>query len=248
MQMGIEDFSYLDIIRALFALAFVIISLISGLKILGKYFKYKSREFISVGLTWIFISTPWWPLPITLISVFFFNYALEPLLYLYIMTAFYPLALTCWIISFASIIYPDYKKKIIFPYLIVCVFYTVMYHLLLFINPDYISKYIGQFQYQHSIFIYLFLVFTLISTIITGFLFGKKSIQSKDPKIQWKGRFLFLAIMLFIIGCIFDTFSFGSVIMQTIARFILIISAIDYYMGFFLPKKFEKWLIKDLKK
>lgn len=247
MQMGIEDFSYLDIIRALFALGFVIISLISGFKILGKYFKYKNRYFISVGLTWIFISTPWWPLPITLISVLFFNYALEPLLYLYIMTAFVPLALIFWIISFTNIIYPKYKKQIIIPYLIICVSYFVLYHIFLFINPDYISKYKGQFQYQHSSFVYFFLVFTLISAIITGFLFAKESTKSKDPKIQWKGRFLFLAIMLFLIGSILDTFSFGNVIIQTIARFILIISAIEYYMGFFLPKKLEKWLIKDKK-
>lgn len=245
MQMGIEEFTSLDIMRALFALIFVIISLISGLKILGKYFKHKNKSFISVGLTWIFISTPWWPLPITLITVFFFNYALEPLVYLYLMTAFIPLALIFWIISFAILIYPTHKKQIIIPYLIICMSYFIIYHILFFINLDYISKYKGHFQYQHSIFIYIFLVFTLFSAMITGFLFALKSTKSEDPRIQWKGRFLFLAILLFIIGVFFDTFSFGSVIMQTIARFILIFSAIEYYMGFFLPKKLENWLTKD---
>ncbi len=247
MQMGIEEFTSLDIIRALFALIFVVISLISGLKILQKYFEHKNKSFISVGLTWIFISTPWWPLPITLITVLLFNYALEPLVYLYLMTAFIPLALIFWIISFTNLIYPTYKKQIIFPYLVICVFYFIIYHILLFINIEYISVYKGHFQYQHSIFIYIFLVFTLFSAMITGFLFALKSTKSEDPRIQWKGRFLFLAILFFIIGVFLDTFSFGSVIMQTTARFILIFSAIEYYMGFFLPKKIENWLIKDTK-
>ena len=247
MQMGIEEFTSLDIMRALFALIFVIISLLSGLKILHKYFEHKNRIFISVGLTWIFISTPWWPLPLTLITVVLFNYALEPLTYMYLMTAFIPLALIFWIISFTSLTYPTRKKQIIFPYLIICVVYFIMYHILLFINPDYISVYKGHFQHQHSNFIYAFMFFTLISALITGFLFAKKSTQSEDPKIQWKGRFLFLAILFFIIGALLDAVSFGSVIMQTIARFVLIFSAIEYYMGFFLPKKVEKWLIKDKK-
>jgi hypothetical protein len=247
MQMGIEEFTSIDIIRGLFALIFVIISLISGLKILGKYFKYKNISFISFGLTWIFISTPWSALPINLILVLLFNYAIEPLMYLYIMTAFIPLALICWIISFTILTYPAHKKQIILPYLIICMFYFIMYHVFLFINPDYISKYSGHYQYQHSYFIYIFLVFTLISALITGFLFALKSTKSEDPRIQWKGRLLFLAILLFVIGAIFDTLSFGNVIMQTIARFILIISAIEYYMGFFLPKNVEKWLIKEKK-
>jgi hypothetical protein len=245
MQMGIGDFTSLDLIRAIFALIFVIISLISGFKILGKYFKYNNRTFISVGLTWIFLSTPWWPLPITLITVLLFNYALEPLVYLYLMTAFIPLALIFWIISFTILTYPSHKKQIIIPYLIICMSYFVIYHVFFFMNPEYISTYHGQFQFRHTNYIYAFLVFTVISVIITGILFAVKSTKSEDPKIQWKGRFLFLAILSFIIGVIFDTFSFGSAVMQTIARFVLIISAIEYYLGFFLPEKVEKWLIKE---
>lgn len=244
MLIGKEQFTDLDVIRAIFALAFILISFIIGLKILSKYHSTKRKDVISVGLTWIFLSSPWWPLPITFILAYVFNSGLDSLLYRYIMSAFIPLALICWVYSFNRLIYLGSKKFLSYIYLIICVVYSLIYHVLFFTNPDLISIYRGGFQFMNTLFIYIFFIFTIITAIITGSLFGIMSAKSEDIKIRWKGRFLFLAIMVFIIGALLDTFSFGNVIIQTIARLVLIFSSIFYYLGFFFPDKIVRRLTK----
>jgi len=111
MYLTLEDLSQLVILRAVFTLAFVLVSMIVGIRILSKYFAYKKKELITVGLTWIFISSAWWPLAFTFLGILLFNYALEPTVYLYLMTAFIPLALISWVYSFANLVYPSKKEK-----------------------------------------------------------------------------------------------------------------------------------------
>ena len=50
-----------DILHGSFSLLYVIISFSLGLIILFKYFKFKNRLYVLVGLTWIFLSFPWLP-------------------------------------------------------------------------------------------------------------------------------------------------------------------------------------------
>ena len=50
-----------DFLQGLFSLLFVIISLVLGFTILTKFFKYKSKLYILVGLSWIGVANPWFP-------------------------------------------------------------------------------------------------------------------------------------------------------------------------------------------
>jgi len=245
LLIGVEQFTELDIIRAVFSLAFVVISIFIGLKILLKYFSLRRTELITVGLTWIFLSSPWWPLPVTFILAFVFNSGLDPVIYRYLMSAFIPVALICWIYSINNIVYLGRKKNLFYLYLGISLAYIVVYHVFIFINPDLISIYNGGFQFQNSLFLYFFFIFTIITAIITGALFALQSFKSIDAKIRWKGRFILLAVLVFIAGALADTFSFGNVIIQTFARFILIIASIFYYLGFFLPDWVASLIIKD---
>ncbi len=49
----------LDTINGIFSILFVGISLLVGLIIFSRYFKYKEKVYLLVGATWIFISEPW---------------------------------------------------------------------------------------------------------------------------------------------------------------------------------------------
>ncbi|MHA1724983.1 MAG: hypothetical protein ACTSYC_05175 [Promethearchaeota archaeon] len=244
MLIGIEQFTELDIIRAWFSLLFVLISIIIGLRILIKYRAFKRKELITVGLTWIFLSSPWWPLPLTFILAFVFNSGLDPLVYRYLMSAFIPFVLICWIYSINVIVYSGKKRNLLHAYLIICIGYSAIYHVLFFINPDWISVYSGGFQFNYTLFVYFIFIFTLLSALITGFIFALESVKSQNIIVRWKGRFFFLALLVFISGALMDTFSFGSIIIQTIARIVLTISSLFYYLGFFLPKTLEILLTK----
>jgi hypothetical protein len=79
--------------------------------------------------------------------------------------------------------------------------------------------------------------------LITGIIFAIKSMRLDDPEVQWKGRFLLLAWISFGIGAILDASLPLNALTIIIIRLILISSAIEFYFGFFLPKKISEKLI-----
>ena len=119
MIVGFEELTNYEIVHGLFALIFVIISLIIGLKILLKGFSLNRKEFITVGLTWILLASPWWSASLSFIFIIFFSYAIEPLLYMILANVFVPIALICWIYSFCTFTYPSLKRKLLLIYLII---------------------------------------------------------------------------------------------------------------------------------
>lgn len=127
----------------------------------------------------------------------------------------------------------------------ICFSYEVAFIIILIVNPDFIGTTvnIGTF----SIAIFLFNIFSIFTTIITGILFTRKSMESDDKKTQWKGRFLIIAFISFTIGSTLEVMLFFDPpeIIRTIVRIILISSTIEYYLGFFLPDRFAAWLIKE---
>ena len=243
--MTLSDLSQLEILKALLTLAFVLISLIVGLKILSKYFSHKQPELITVGLTWIFLSSPWWPLPVTFLTIALFNYALEPMVYLYLMTAFVPLALINWMYSFASLTYPRKKWLIFIPTLVILTTYMILYHVFLVLSPDLIGTHQGGFQFSRSLMVNLVALLSILITLITGFLFARKSFRSDDKRIKWKGRFLFIGIVSFVLGAMLDIVSTGNPFLQTVNRIILSSAALEYYLGFFLPDRIANALIEE---
>jgi hypothetical protein len=91
----------------------------------------------------------------------------------------------------------------------------------------------------------VFQVFAIATALITGFLFSKKSFESEDPKMRWKGRFLLIAFISFTVAALFDVGIPVTPATLVIARLILISSSFLFYLGFFLPEKLAKVLIKE---
>ena len=61
--------SGLEYLQGGLTLAFVLISLILGIIIISKYFNYKNRQLLLVGLTWIFLVSPYWPDAISFLMI-----------------------------------------------------------------------------------------------------------------------------------------------------------------------------------
>jgi hypothetical protein len=83
---------------------------------------------------------------------------------------------------------------------------------------------------------------------VTGLIFGKESLNSKDTTVNLKGKFLLSAFVLFAIAAALDSIftvqtSYG-IILKIIARIMLMVSSILFYIGFIMPERIENWLIK----
>lgn len=234
MQIGLTE-----ILQGSFSLIFVIISIIIGVKILIKYFEYKSNQFLLVGLTWIGLSTPWWPDSINLILILTTNSILSIEANFIIGTSTMPFFLLVWLKAFTDLVYKEKQKYILIIFLIIGIIFEIIFYYFLFTQPNLIGTFETPFQVVYGIYIEIFLVIFLLVIVITGILFGKQSLRSENPEIKLKGKFLIIAFILFTIGAFLD-----SIVPELfiIARIVLDVSALSFYFGFMLPD----WLKEKL--
>jgi len=72
-----------------------------------------------------------------------------------------------------------------------------------------------------------------------------KSIKVNNPEVQLKGKILLLGFMSFSIASVLDATVSDITFILIIIRLILISSAVEYYLGFFLPKVLAKRVNKN---
>jgi hypothetical protein len=241
--MGLENLTQLDILNGIFAIMFIIFSFIIGFKLIYKYFSHRRIEIITIGLTWIFLSSAWWGIGILFSFYVLFDYRIGTVFYLLIGNIFVPLAIMCWIYSFSNMVYPTIKKRIILVYSVICILYEVFLIIFLITDPGMIGTFETEFYLTTELYPTVFQIFSVLTAIITGILFTRNALRSNDPKVQWKGRFLLLAFTAFTIASFFEAIILLDPLTLVIMRTILIFSAIIYYLGFFLPERVSNWLI-----
>jgi len=98
---------------------------------------------------------------------------------------------------------------------------------------------------SYNSFTRIFQAFAILSALLTGVLFALKSFKSGDATIRWKGRFLLIAFISFSAAAILDSGFALGIIGVIIIRLLLISSAIEYYLGFLLPDRIAKRLIRN---
>jgi len=242
--MGIEELSELDILHGIFTTIFVVISLLVGLRILLKYFEHKRTELVAVGIAWMGISTPWIGNSLSFLLYVLAGYKLQLFPYLFMENAFIPLAILCWIYAFSMLVYPRLVKKMTVIIGVICLVYEIFLIAALIINPEIIGTLEGRFDTSHTIIPNVFRVFGIFIVLITGTIFARKSMMAEDPSVQWKGRFMLIAMISFAIGAFLDAILTFTPLELVLVRLLLISSSIEYYLGFFLPDSIANRLIK----
>ncbi len=219
----------------------MIISLIVGFKIISKSFKVpeKKKGFITVGLTYIFLSSAYWGVTFSFLLITIMDITLTAFLYIFIANAFIFLAVIFWLYSFFQ--FKGVKHgKLLWPIclLILCIYEVIF---LVFIFSDYklIAVMTSKFDSKRSSFTLLFDIMAIVVSCGTGVIFSLDSLKSIKPRVRWKGRFLALAFISFAVGAFLDAAIRLNATALVIARLILSFSAISYYLGFFFPGKKE---------
>ncbi|MGV9171503.1 MAG: hypothetical protein ACOC35_02885 [Promethearchaeia archaeon] len=240
--MSLVGLSEIQILRGTISLIFVIISILIGIRMVLRYFTYKRKQLATIGLTWIFLSSAWWGGAFSFLSYLLFDYTFEPQLYLFIGNFFIPVALITWIYSFVTLAYPEYKKKLFYPYTIISLGFMVFIVVALFTDYTLIGELENKLNSTHSDISLAFIIFTLVSTLVTGIVFAKQSLSSENPTIVWKGRFLLLAFLVFIPGALLDAIVPPIPILLVLIKVLLMIGGVLYNFGFFLPKMIKNKL------
>jgi len=234
-----------EILNGTFSLIFVIVSLIVGLIIASKYFQVKNRTLLLVGITWIGLTTPWLPSTISFLAYLITESGFSPVIYFTIGNIASPVILVIWIIAFTDLKFKKRQTLIVSVYSILGVAYEIYLVSFLIINPSVIGELTGIFDVTYKGVVLLFALFIVINMLVSGVLFGQESLRSKDATIRLKGKFLIVAFISWCIGAIMDAALELNIITLTIARVILISSAIEFYIGFILPHFIKDLFIKE---
>ncbi|MBD3256225.1 MAG: hypothetical protein GF383_14095 [Candidatus Lokiarchaeota archaeon] len=243
--MALSDLTQIEFVYGGLSFLFVVISILMGLRILLKYFEYKRVEMITIGLAWILMTSGWWRITFNFPLVILFGLEVPHVLGIILDSIFIPIAVLCWMYSFSVLVYPNYLKVIMIIYGIICISFEIFLISLISIDPSLVVTIYSTFNSKYTIYPYIFMIFGIITFIITGILFTRNSLKSNDGRIRWKGKFLLAAFICFTIGAVFDAGINMDIITLVVVRSILIVSSILYYLGFLLPDWLAKILVKD---
>ena len=235
----------MDILQGSFSLIFVTISFILGILILLKYFQFKTRDFILVGLSWIGIANAWTPDAISFVMIIFLNTNLSPEASFIIGYSIMPIFLICWLVAFTDLLYEDTQKLILTISIIFSIIFEIFFFYYLFTDTSLIGVFVGPFQIRWSLFMEIYFLILIVILFLTGNLFAYHSIKSKNPEIKLKGKFLFAAFNSYLIGSIIEAMFHLEPITVVITRLILISSAIEFYLGFIMPRKIGHFFLKE---
>lgn len=149
------------------------------------------------------------------------------------------IALICWMYSYSKMVYSKRTKMFTLIVAVGSLIYDAFFIYLVIFDPDYL---VNQ-AYDVSD---IFNVVALVITIITGISFTLRSIDAEDKKIHYKGIFLLLAFILFTITSFIDAmFLHLPIPLLLMIRIFHILSAVSYYLGFFLPDQLASLFIKE---
>jgi len=235
----------LDFINGIFSVIFVFISLFVGLIIFLKYFKYKDKIYLYVGTTWMLISCPWWPSSLSfLIALSNGSEGLPEQIYFLLGNVVIPLAIIFWILAFTEFLYTEKRKLLLLIFSIYGLIFEIVLFILLFLNPNLIGTLNPPVDVSYKSFVLGYLLSSVSIVAITGIMFARLSLKSKDPEVNLKGKFLVISFIAFLIGAILDSAMPLNALTIVLTRLILIISALFWYGGFLLPGWMKKRLLK----
>jgi hypothetical protein len=255
-----ELLEIVDYVQGTFSLLFVIISLIIGITILLKFFKYQTRIYILMGLSWIGLASPWFPDSISYIIILFGGSRLPIGIYLIIGNVPLPIFLLIWIWAFSELLYKDKQKILLGIFAILAVIFEVVFFWLYSMDTAvFLGEYQRVFQIEFKEFLTIYLVIFVIILLVTGVLFARNSLKSSEADVKLKGRFLLAAFISFSVGAALDAITgliFSDIlefplnspiiaIFVVIVRSVLISSAIEFYAGFILPPFIKRIFQKE---
>lgn len=234
-----ENLTGTEILTGTFSLIYAIIAIIIGLLFFKKYLSTKQFEHVTIGLTYIFMSSGWWGASTTFLSILILDINISDFAYFILADLFALWAVVTWIYSMYKIMYKKHGKLLIVISLILVIPFEIISITCLIIDPAIYGFRPHYFDAQESDIFSFYLLFSMIITILTVCHFAFQSLEIKDSKIRLKAILLLIAVLSFAIGSTIDQLYTDFSLMIT-SGIILVSSAILFYWAWNLPKVFER--------
>ncbi len=219
-----------------------------ALSVLLNAIKKKNKLIFVFGIFLLAINTPWYPSGLGYIYWLMTGNVFDFRLYVLLGTLGMPIIILAWFYIYTTILYPNLKKiSLISLGIFSLIFYIYLFYYLFFAPGAPVEHMIGV---QHTPLDIEYRGFVLISIgvyfligVPTFLHFAISSMREKDnPAIQWRGKFLLIATILFIIGGIADGLLVLTPIFLIIVRIILLIAGFLFYIGLLMPDWVKKFL------
>ena len=242
--MALQDLTQLEILQGVTSLIYAVTGTIIGLIIASKVIAHKKKELLGIGISLALLTAPWYGGGISFLTMVFFGFILEDSLYFFINYGLLAFALISWMYGISILIFPKWVKKNVIISLIICIPYETILIFLLIDNPSMIGSKEGKFSSNAALIPTIFIIFGLLVTLITMFMFIRVCMRSDNLKIKWKGKFLLIAVILLVIGSYMDARVTMTPEILILVKMILMIRLVFSYLGWLLPDTVANWLIK----
>ena len=233
-----------DIINGIFGIIALLISFLVAIRIISRGIEYRNRVFILVGIAGIIVSEPWWGSISSFILEISTGIGLTIEIQNLINMPLVPIGMFAWLVAFTDLAFKKYQKKIIVLFIIYGIIFEIVFFMVYMNDPSLEETIYG---IKSRVIPTVFLVSFLITIWISVALFTRESLKADDPEIQMKGKLLVVAILLYSIAALLETIVLIfpiPTIFQIIGRTILLVSAVIFFWGFFLPEWIKKIFIK----
>lgn len=125
------------------------------------------------------------------------------------------------------------------------IFFDIIFFILLTLNPNYIGDFYPPVDVEFTGFYLILAVSIIMIFFITGIIFSYGFINSENDETRVKGYFLMAAFISYLLGAFLDAAVQQEYLYLFFTRIILISGAIEWYLGFNMPKWLKNRLIKN---
>jgi len=224
-----------------------------GAIVLAKAIKTKQIIIFMFFLAILFTLSPWYPSGMGYMYwVFTHGEIFSYEFYILLGTVGIPIAIIAWLYVYMGTINPKKRKLVLLIFGMLSIIYEIyIFYNLFFAEGAPVMEALGTFEFYdnptdikyHSL-VLIFLAGFICTAVITGIHFSLTSMKIKENKeLQWKGRFLFIAFLMFGFAATFDAIIPMETFLLVVIRLILMATTVFFYLGFILPK----WIKKILK-
>jgi len=197
--------------------------------------KFKDKNLLFAGLAWIGISEPWWGSSLGFLVGLTNDVGISVEMYVFFAYCFIPIFLVPWLALVGNLTNLKKMNLVIVIYVVIALILDILIFYYIFTDISNLALYINPVNIDNETIIVLYLMLNLVLFLACGLLIVRESLRSGNKEVELKGKFLLIALILFLIGALWDilgTTPFG--------RLILAFSAVFFYIGFILPEWIKK--------
>ena len=236
----------IEILNGIFSLSIIIVFTFLGLIIVSRYFKNKNKNYILVGIVWIGLAEPWYGSAISFLYTLITQNTLPLQLYLLASNIGIPIFVFLWIVALTDLLNLDPRKKKAIQ--IIFAIYGIIIEILLIYSiifiPNSLGELSGLVDITYKGWLRYYLLSVLVILLVAAILFARDHFKSEHRDIRFRGLFILLGFVFFVVGSTLDTAIELNTITLPITRTIVIIGSIIFCIGFLMPEKLKQYFLR----